>query len=76
MTNITLSIEEPVYRQMKKYSEVKWSEFVRKAIKSRIAELESLDKRRDKESILTMLTSEDVLKKDWDNKLDERWDNV
>ena len=25
------------------------------------------------ESILTMLASEDVLKKEWDNKNDERW---
>ena len=29
-----------------------------------------------KESILTMLASEEILKKDWDNKPDERWDNV
>lgn len=27
------------------------------------------------ESIIIMLASEEVLKKDWDNKLDERWDN-
>ncbi len=76
MTNITLSIENKVYNKMRKFSEVKWSEFVRKIIKQRIEELESLEKNVNKESILTMLASEDVLKKDWDNKLDERWNNV
>ena len=30
----------------------------------------------DVESILTMLASEEILRKDWDNELDERWNNV
>lgn len=76
MTNITLSIEDPVYKKMKKYSEIKWSEFVRKTIKKRIEELESLEQNKNKESILTLLASEQILKKDWDNKLDERWNDV
>ena len=76
MTNITLSIENEVYNKMKRYSEVKWSEFVRKMIKKRIEEFEKIDKMPKQESILTMLASEEVLKKDWDNELDERWDNV
>jgi len=76
MTNITLSIEDEVYRKMRRYSEIKWSEFVRKIIKKRIQELDMLEKNPDKESILTMLASEEVLKKDWNNKPDERWDNV
>jgi hypothetical protein len=29
-----------------------------------------------KENISTMLASEEVLKKDWDNKKDERWNDV
>ena len=61
---------------MRKYSEVRWSDFVRKIIKKRIDELEMLDKSASKESILNMLASEDVLKKDWDSKEDEAWDNV
>ena len=61
---------------MKKYSEIKWSEFVRKVIKKRLNELDRLEKIKDKESIFTMLASEETLKKDWDNKLDERWNNV
>lgn len=76
MTNITLSIEDKVYELMKKYSEIRWSEFVRKAIKNRIEELKKLEKHPQNESIMTMFASEDVLKKDWDNKADERWDNV
>ena len=76
MTNITLSINDDVYRKMRKYSEVRWSDFVRKLIKKRIEELEMLEKSPSKESILTMLASENVLKKDWDNKKDEAWNGV
>ena len=73
MTNITLSIEEKIYKKMRKHSEIKWSEFVRKAIKKRINELEEI---KDKESVFTMLASQEVLKKEWDNKFDDRWDHV
>ena len=76
MTNITLSINDDVYRKMRKYSEVRWSDFVRKLIKKRIEELEMLEKSPSKESILTMLASENVLKKDWDNKKDEAWNDI
>ena len=73
MTNITLSIDNQVYKKMKQFSEIKWSEFVRKCILQRIKELEKIP---NNEGIMTMLASEQVLKKDWDNKLDERWNNV
>ncbi|MBT7706557.1 hypothetical protein HN747_03850 [archaeon] len=76
MTNITLSIDDPVYKKMKSFSEIKWSEFVRKAILKRIIELEKLDNFNLNESSQTMLASQKVLEKDWDNKFDERWDNV
>lgn len=76
MTNITLSIEDSVYRKMRQHSEIKWSEFVRKMIQKRIRELEMINKDSNKEGILTMFSSEEVLKKDWDNKLDERWNYV
>ena len=76
MTNITLSIDDDVYKKMRRYSEVRWSDFVRRTIKKRIEELESLDKSINKESILNMLASENVLKKDWDNKDDEACNNV
>jgi len=76
MTNITLSIDNEVYKKMRKFSEVKWSEFVRKMIQIRVKELESLERNKNPEGILTMLASEDVLKKEWDNESDERWNNV
>ena len=76
MTNITLSIDDEVYKKMRQFSEIKWSEFVRKCIHQRIKELDSLKKHPDNETILTMLASEEVLKKDWDNELDRRWNNV
>ena len=76
MTNITLSIDDDVYKKMRKYSEIRWSDFVRKLIKTRLEELEMLDKSTSKESILTMLASENVLKREWDNKKDEAWDDI
>ena len=42
MTNITLSMDDEVYKKMRKYSEIKWSEFVRKCIQKRVEELESI----------------------------------
>lgn len=76
MTNVTLSMDDAVYKKMHKHSEIKWSEFVRKAIKKRIEELESLERATNKETILTMLASEHVLKKEWNNEADERWNHV
>ena len=65
-----------MYKKMKKHSEIKWSEFVRKTIHRRLEELEKIEKSHIKESILTMLASENVLSKDWDNGADERWNDV
>ncbi len=76
MTNITLSIENETYDLMKRYSEIKWSEFVRKAIRQRVLELNQIEADKNSEGILTMLASENVLRKDWDNKADERWDEI
>ncbi len=42
MTNITLSIDDEIHKKMRKFSEVKWSEFVRKCIQQRIKELDSI----------------------------------
>ncbi len=76
MTNVTLSIEDSVYKRMKKHSEIKWSEFVRRTINKRLDELEKIERSPAHESILTMLASEKALKKDWDNEPDERWNDV
>jgi len=56
---------------MKKYSEIKWSDFVRESIKKRLDQLETLEKYPHKESIFSMLASEKALKKDWLSKEDE-----
>lgn len=44
MPNITLSIPEELYRKMKKYSEVRWSEVARKAIIEYLRKLEGESK--------------------------------
>ena len=77
MTNITLSIEEEVYKLMRRHSEIKWSEFVRKIIKKRLEDLEKIEALKDKGSFLTMLASEKVLARDWDTKEeDEAWNDL
>ena len=69
MTNITLSIDDKVYKRMKKYSEVKWSEFVRKCVQKRIEELESI-----KSSIFA---DENLLAENWLSKEDNlAWKNL
>ena len=76
MTNVTLSIDDAVYNKMKLHSEIKWSEFIRKCIQQRVAEMEKIKKIMENESVMNMFASQEVLKKDWDNKMDERWNNV
>ena len=69
MTNITLSIDDKVYKKMRKYSEIKWSEFVRKIVEKRINELEQLDK-EDWENA-RFLGDEKLLSESWASKEDE-----
>ena len=77
MTNITLSIEQEVYSEMKRHSEIKWSEFIRKAIKQRIQDLMQIEKSKNEEGILTMLASENILKKDWNTKEEDlAWNDL
>jgi len=44
MVNITVSIPEDLHNKMKKYSEVKWSEVVRKALVEYIGRLELVER--------------------------------
>jgi len=64
MTNITLSIDDEVYKKMKKHSEIKWSEFVRRTIQNRVEQLESIQPR--------IFADEELLAENWlspeDNK--------
>ena len=76
MTNVTLSIDDAVYNKMKLHSEIKWSEFIRKCIQQRVAEMEKIKNIMENESVMNMFASQEILKKDWENKMDERWNNV
>jgi predicted CopG family antitoxin len=69
MTNITLSIDDEVYKKMRRYSEIKWSEFVRKCVKKRVEEIESLDK--DDWENARFLGDERLLSESWTSKEDE-----
>ena len=44
MVNITVSIPKDLYDKMKKYSEVKWSEVVRKALADYVGRLEIVER--------------------------------
>ena len=44
MPNVTLSIPGPLHEKMKKHSEIRWSEVVRKSISEKIGDLEVMDK--------------------------------
>ena len=56
MTNITLSIPSELHEKMKRHSEIRWSEVVRKSISRRVEMLDVLDKIAQK----SKLTKEDV----------------
>jgi hypothetical protein len=43
MANITISIPEELHRKMKRYSEVKWSEVIRKALTDYVGRLEIVE---------------------------------
>ena len=43
MVNITISVPEELYDRMKRYSEVKWSEVVRKALADYVGRLEIVE---------------------------------
>ena len=70
MTNITLSIDDEVYKKMRRYSEIKWSEFVRKIIEKRIEEFEKLDE--DDWGNARFLGDEKLLSESWNSKEDEK----
>lgn len=61
MVNMTLSVPQEIYKEMKKYPEIKWSEIARQAIIKKIKDLKMLDK----------LVSKSVLKVENIDKLDE-----
>ena len=56
MPNLTLSIPEQLHTKMKKHSEIRWSEVVRKSISQKIEDLEMMNKLTSK----SKLTKKDV----------------
>jgi len=44
MPNITLAITEDLHNRMKKHTEIKWSDVVRKTIAQKIEDLDMMDK--------------------------------
>ena len=62
MGNMTLSLPEDIQREMKQFSEVKWSEVARKAIIEKLKTLE-LAERLAKKSKLTRKDVDDFNKK-------------
>ncbi len=65
MTNITLAIPEDLHTKMKKHSEIRWSEVVRKTISEKIEDLDMMDKLTRK----SKLTQKDV------NEISQRIDS-
>ena len=70
MTNVTLSIEDEIYKKMRKYSEIKWSEFVRKCIQKRIEELQEIEDSNWNNA--EFLAEENLLAESWLSKEDEK----
>lgn len=56
MTNITLAVEDDLHERMKKHSEIRWSEVVRKSIQQKVEMLEAMDKIASK----SKLTKKDI----------------
>ena len=56
MPNVTLAIPEDLHQRMKKHSEIRWSEVVRKTISEKIEDLELMERIVSK----SKLTKKDV----------------
>ena len=56
MANLTLAIPEELHKKMRRHSEIRWSEVVRKTIAEKIEDLELMDKLTSK----SKLTQKDV----------------
>jgi hypothetical protein len=74
MTNITLAIPEDLHEKMKKHSEIRWSEVVRKSLTQKVEMLDVMDKIAKK----SKMTNKDVdeisskIKKDVFEELNKR----
>ena len=62
MVNMTLALPEELHFKMKQFSHIKWTEVARKAIETKVKDLEALEKLTSK-SKLTLKDIEDFSKK-------------
>ncbi len=62
MPNVTLSIPKDLHEKMKKHSEIRWSEVVRKSISEKIEDLDMMD-RLTKKSKLTQADVDELAHK-------------
>ncbi len=62
MTNMTLAIPDELHEKMMQYSEIRWSEVVRKSIVEKVSDLELMDKLTQK-SKLTQKDVDEIAKK-------------
>lgn len=53
MVNVTLAIPEELHTKMKKHSEIRWSEVIRKTIAEKISTLELVDELTKKNKLTT-----------------------
>lgn len=53
MANLTLAIPDELHTRMKTYTEIRWSEVVRKSITERVDMLETMDKIAKKSKLTT-----------------------
>ena len=56
MTNLTLAIPEELHKKMKKHTEIRWSEVIRKVLSEKVDQLELIEKILGK----SKLTKKDV----------------
>lgn len=74
MPNVTLSIPEELHEKMKRHSEIRWSEVVRKSISNKVEVLDAMDKIA-KKSKLTQKDIDEIshkIKKDSFDELDRK----
>ncbi len=62
MTNMTLAIDDDLHDRMKRHSEIRWSEVVRKSIWQKVELLEAMDKIASK-SKLTQKEVDEISRK-------------
>ena len=62
MANVTLMLPDELQKKMKKHSEIRWSEVIRKIIQKKIDDLDLLDKLTSK-SKLTLKDALEISKK-------------